>query len=270
MFSWFRKPAPFAPPPSLAGNPGMGAKVSIAFSNAQRSWHEEDDLVRSLASVLKDLGHDARARRDWIELGDGFTLQPQIAQFQPLEPSGVKTVSTIQVAHPTLVPGGVFEYQHASGANIPESFASGFRNWAMVDLPVFLEADLERPDNTMMMDFTKGAAKFELSRNRRVVLGPTQHLAQSPLAADAKDEHPFCLCCLFTNSIEAFREQIAKDEFVGIRLFALREKDGSVRADCRVNGIDWTAGAEALALYAGTWPDRGFEFRKQYVAIRSR
>jgi hypothetical protein len=42
-----------------------------------------------------------------------------------------------------------------------------------------------------------------------------------------------------------------------------------VQADCRVNGEDWSAGAEALRAYVTRWPDRGFEFRKQYVVIQS-
>jgi hypothetical protein len=40
-----------------------------------------------------------------------------------------------------------------------------------------------------------------------------------------------------------------------------------MQADCRVNGEDWLAGADALRAYVATWPDRGLETRKQYVLI---
>jgi hypothetical protein len=51
-------------------------------------------------------------------------------------------------------------------------------------------------------------------------------------------------------------------------LFALRDKNGEAQADCRVNGENWNPAKEALIRYAATWPPRGFEFRKQFVAIR--
>jgi len=267
MFSWLRRSPP--PPKPVAGNPGMGPVVRVGFSNAQRTWSEEDHLVRSLAGALKAAGHESREHREWIEVGDGFTLLPQIVQVEPLDSSGVKTITTIQVAHPELVPGGVFEYQHSTGDDLRQSLAKGFKNWIEVDLPVFLEARAAKPTSTMMLEFKMGEAKVELTRSRRVVLGPTHHLVQKPLATDTPDEHPFCLCCLFTNSVDAFREPLSKGDFYGIRLFAMRNADGTVEADCRINGADWAPGIEALAQYARTWPDRGFEYRKQYVAIRS-
>jgi len=61
-----------------------------------------------------------------------------------------------------------------------------------------------------------------------------------------------------------------KDEtFYGIRLFASRDFDGHEQADCRVNGIEWPAGIEQLQRYIRQWPQRGFEFRKQYVVIHT-
>ena len=46
--------------------------------------------------------------------------------------------------------------------------------------------------------------------------------------------------------------------------------EGRIEADCRVNGVDRPEGAAALVRYAQTWPDRGFEYRKQYVCIQTR
>ena len=49
----------------------------------------------------------------------------------------------------------------------------------------------------------------------------------------------------------------------------MRNAEGSAEADCRVNGVDWPAGKAALLKYVATWPERGFEYRKQFVAIRT-
>jgi hypothetical protein len=53
------------------------------------------------------------------------------------------------------------------------------------------------------------------------------------------------------------------------RLLALRDPKGEPGADCRLNGDDHDAGAEALRRYVTTWPGRAFEMRKQYVVIHS-
>ncbi len=34
-----------------------------------------------------------------------------------------------------------------------------------------------------------------------------------------------------------------------------------------MNGEDFEPGKAALRKYAATWPDRGVEFRKQYVVV---
>ena len=59
------------------------------------------------------------------------------------------------------------------------------------------------------------------------------------------------------------------DAFYAIRLFAAREADGTVQADCRINGEDFEVGRKALRQYVLTWPPRGFEYRKQYVIMQS-
>ena len=51
------------------------------------------------------------------------------------------------------------------------------------------------------------------------------------------------------------------------RLFASRDSESVAQADCRINGVDWAPGISALLKYVATWPNRGFEYRKQFVAI---
>ena len=60
-----------------------------------------------------------------------------------------------------------------------------------------------------------------------------------------------------------FTDHLHGDRFYGIRLFAARNSEGGAEADCRINGVDWAPGAAALLEYVATWPDRGFEYRKQ-------
>jgi hypothetical protein len=109
------------------------------------------------------------------------------------------------------------------------------------------------------------------ARTRRAILGPVAHFMEKPpeAAAQAQEEHPFCPCCLLTNSFEAFRDLLEGDGFFCLRMFAARDQDGAAQADCRVNGEDWETGAEALRHYAGAWPAAGYEFRKQYVVLQT-
>jgi hypothetical protein len=67
----------------------------------------------------------------------------------------------------------------------------------------------------------------------------------------------------------AFQALLETDDFYGIRFYAMRDADGNPQADCRVNGEDWEPGAAALREYVAKWPERGFEFRKQYVVLQT-
>jgi hypothetical protein len=178
-----------------------------------------------------------------------------------MDSAGVKTSSTIQISHPLLAPGGLFEFQHAEGTDIRDSFANGFRSWAELDLPVYLDALLPKPKVCMVM-------KSSEASDRRLVFGPPLQMAQNPQRM--RGDHDFCPCCLFTNSIGAFDDLLRDTRFYGIRLFVSRDAEGHFEADCRVNGVDLPKGAEALVRYAKTWPDRGIEYRKQYVGIQTR
>ena len=257
MFSWFRRPD--RPPSPAAENPGRGHTVRVAFANAKRSWKEEDDLAVSLATTLNALGHKATVKGDWVALDDGLSLVPQVVNVTPMDDSGVRTVTTIQTSHAVLIPRGVFEFQHASGADVREAFAQGFKGWAELDLPVFLDALRANAATCMTMT---------MEPERRLVLGPPVQMAQK--TDPVPDEHGFCPCCLFTSSVKAFEDLLKDDAFYGIRLFVTRDAEGRIEADCRVNGIDRPAGAAVLARYAQGWVDRGVEYRKQYVCIQKR
>jgi hypothetical protein len=195
--------------------------------------------------------------------------------LHPRDDGSVQTTTTIEINHETLCPAGTFEYQHAAGESASESLQQGFDAWANWDLPVLSEALLDQFDRCMVMAMSLPEREGVPARTRQLIFGPParamvkQPDRPAPPAEQSDDEHDFCPCCLITRSFEAFREQIEGDGFFAVRLFAMRNASGGYEADCRVNGVDWPAGAEALVKYAETWPDIGFEFRKQYVAIRT-
>jgi uncharacterized protein DUF6348 len=184
---------------------------------------------------------------------------PRVVSVEPLDDAGVNTVTTIQISHAALTPRGVFEYQHSSGTDLRDSFAKGFQGWAEFDLPVFLDALREKAAACMTLT---------MEPSRRLVLGPTIQMAQK--TNPAPGEHDFCPCCLFTKNVDAFGELLQGQDFHAIRFFVTRDAQGHVEADCRVNGVDHAAAAAALVRYGQTWPDRGVEYRKQYVCIQTR
>lgn len=257
MFQWLRK-AKYRP--TVSGkNPGLGSEVKMGFSNSEATWSEEVDLLDVLSELAETFGARFRINDKWLKLENGFWLQPQIVSVEPQEPSGVKAATTIQICHETKLPGGLFEYQHAAGDDTRSAISEGFRSWWEFDYPVFEDSIARKPNTCTHLDFKDEKSKH---RARRVVLGPPAHYASKKLANE--EEHPFCPCCLITNCFEAFREYFQNEGNYGVRLFALRDQNGEVDADCRVNGEDWAKGKEALIAYGKTWPDRGYEFRKQF------
>jgi hypothetical protein len=194
-----------------------------------------------------------------------------LVELHPLDEGGVSTTTTIEISHPVLTRNGVFEYQHATGMNLEESIARGFDQWADLDFVVFLEALRPRLEACTAMEMAFPEKDGRSGRKRRAIFGPVAHYMAKPAenSPPAEEEHPFCPCCLLTHTFEAYQELFDSDDFYGIRLFAARDENGVPQADARVNGEDWEKGAEALRKYVETWPQAGYEFRKQYVAIQS-
>jgi hypothetical protein len=251
-------------PSRLAGNPGQGASFEMSYRNDERSWSETVDLSAMLLETLAARGHEGRLEREgWVVLSDGLWLLPQILSLSVESGDKATSSTTIEVAHQQLLPRGTFEFQHSAGGNATDTLASGFDLWAQVDLVVYQDALRKELGHCTSMEMN-----WHEGRARRVLFGPVAHRMAHP-EIEANEEHPFCPCCLFTNTWDAFRPQIESDAVYGVRLYAARDSQGQVQADCRVNGEDWPAGADALRAYVTQWPDRGFEFRKQYVVIQS-
>lgn len=261
-------------PPLCQANPGNSTEGKVAFSNGERSWTEKFNLVTLAAAVLKERGYPVIQEKTWLKHPDsGFLLLPRlVGGVQPREDGGVQTTTTMQIHHPQLAPDGVFEYQHSIGKSSADSFSKGFDQWVQTDFVTLLGALQPQPASCMAMEFQFPATEGKSPRVRRAVLGPVAHFQEKPpvqAKKNGEEEHPFCSCCLLTHTFQAFQEFIEGDGFYCLRLYAALEPDGTPQADCRVNGEDWEKGAEALREYARTWPEAGYEFRKQYVVLQS-
>ncbi|MDQ8031897.1 MAG: DUF6348 family protein [Bordetella sp.] len=255
-------------PRTSPDNPGQATRFRVNLTRDQEAWDEDIDLSAMLKSVLDEAGIETVRGDAWLRTSHGFWLLPQIASLEIAEEGTARTSTTIQIAHETLVPQGCFEYQHAtSRADVATSLMQGLSQWARTDAVVLHDSAREALEDCGAITIAYPAADADDSGRRRVVFGPTSHYVEHP-DAEVDDAHPFCPCCLFTNSIDAFNTLLKAGEFAAIRLYAARDSDGGVSADCRVNGVDFEPGAEALRAYVQTWPARGLEFRKQLVVAQ--
>ena len=266
MFRWLNRKA--ALPPVSKANPGQGTSFRVGFSNADRSWEDQADVLVTLAAVLESRGIQFGRKKERLEFANGLIARPQFVELQPRDDGLVRTATTVELNHPELCPIGTFEFQHSFGSNLDDALQKGFASWAEIDLPVFMDALRDEPQTcSLMVKECPANASFP-ARTRQIILGPPMHTVAREVS-ERGEAHDFCPCCLLTNCIDAFLEKIEGDRFYGIRLFAARNADGTAEADCRIDGVDWPPGKAALLKYAATWPARGFEFRKQFVAIRT-
>lgn len=243
----------------LAANPGQGVLLTLNYTNGSQ---EELDLPELLSAVLAAAGYPVERDGNWLRhRPSGYELLAQMVEITLDE--RVQSTTTIQLHHPRLFPAGIFEYQHSFGDDVRESFNYGFQLWLDSDWRLLLAAagDTGEEVSTMELSFPDG-------RRRWIYFGDVQYWQEQPAPARADEEHPLgCPCCLFTSSQDAFLPLLEGHDSYGLRLFATRNPDGSVAADCRVNGEDYPAALESLRAFAAGWPGRGAEFRKQYLVI---
>lgn len=234
-------------------------------------------LQQLLAHTLAELEIPAQEQGERVVLDDGLQLVPHMVNMAAQSDESWRTSTVVEVYHP-LIKDLIFEYQHSAGSSQLESLHDGFNNWARMDLATLRDAiQPELECASLGLGYTDESTGE--AYQRQVVLGPTAHYQQQPQAhahahgsqdhADNDDDHDFCPCCLFTNSMEAFTDLLKGREFLGVRLYAARDAQGEVSADCRVNGEDYPAALPYLQAYAQSWPQAGLEFRKQYVVIRN-
>ncbi len=245
--------------------------MDVAFANGERTWNEHANAVEVLAKVMRSAGHKVAVHKNsWVTVDDDFILMPRLVSMEPLEPSGVRTCTTIEVRHTDKIPAGVFEYQHSTGDDLDQSLTKGFDSWRTIDFVVFCDAILPKPEQCMCVEMEFPAKDGAESDVRRAVLGPVTWYAANPDHLTEDAEHaPFCSCCLFTSMSEELKDLLQGRDFLAIRFFASRDGGGSAQADCRINGRDWEPGKQALLRYVQKWEDAGFEFRKQYGIVQT-
>lgn len=249
-------------------NPGRGVTLNLSWEDGAE---ENYNVVKLLMGVFLDDGDFVEP--DTSELyhpRSGLILRPRIVDLSAIEGGGVRTVTTIEVRHPTLLPEGAFEYQHSAGDNLEEAFRRGFETWIQADFPVFRNALLDELEDCTALVFDFPERPNRPAKRRRLVLGPLVYGAARtvPKGPDACS-HPSCPTCLFMRVFKPFTELLESDETACVRLFAMRDQAGQTGADCRVNGEDFDSGREALAESVEGWAGEGFEFRKQLLLIQS-
>ncbi|MFZ6733013.1 DUF6348 family protein [Undibacterium sp. Ji42W] len=226
------------------------------------------ELTLALFEILTAEAIKLKWQDNYLALDEGLLLAVERVETVVLAEDKCRTCTRIYASHAAYFPQGLSEYQHAMGATESEAILEGLRTWARMDLLVLQDATREQPLNCTVIEMNTSAEAAENSSFRQVILGPVAHLASLP-APKKKEEHPFCPCCLFTESMPAFHDLLQTSDFIGIRLFASRDNEGKLAADCRVNGEDFVPAVEYLKQYAEKWPQRRLEFRKQYVVVRT-
>jgi hypothetical protein len=236
----------------------------------------EQDIVQLAALALEQRGHSVTRHETRLEhRGTKFIFRPRLSELHQLKDGGFHSVTTITTIHPEFAPNGIFEFQHATGDNATAAICRGFEEWAQLDLAVLIDAELDKPKRCTAFEMTFPPRDGAAPLNRRAMLGPVKHFVKALPGTPAVDrtseeqDHPFCPCCLLTNTFKGFLPFIEADGFFGIQMVAVRDESGSPQADCRVNGQDWEAGKQALREYVDRWPQAGYELRKQYVVLQN-
>lgn len=267
------KPAAAHQPPAA-----LPEQASIFRIHANGETHHAD-LPSMLAEALQTEGESTTREDDWLHHpATGYAFKVQLMDMETLlrqltdeNADRVQTTISIEIYHPTLFPGGCHEYQHSVAHQWYESIKNGLEQWLALDWPPLRDALLAPQASicsVMAMEFT--AEDGQTERTTRIVLGNPQHFQTEP-PEDHDEEHDFCPCCLFTQTLnlapDDYLPLLRDEKTYAIRYFVSRDETGNISADCRINGEDWEAGSAALCAYAETWPPAGLEFRKQYVVL---
>ena len=236
--------------------------LNVEHTKDDETWHEQVNLIECLSDTLTEYDIPHQKFDNFITIGDDIYLQPDFIEFSFMNETVMKTSTKIDVFHQTHFPDGIFEYQHSFAPSIKHSITIGFSKWVELDLITILDALNGTHNLTNYSINTKDG-----ERKRLMTFGAVSHYTD--IESNEDEEHAFCPCCLFTNSVDAFKELLNDDAIFGIRFFVSRDKKGQISVDCRVNGLDFDLAKPLLMDYAQKWSDRGFEFRKQYVFITS-
>ncbi|MBK8093271.1 MAG: hypothetical protein IPK32_15100 [Verrucomicrobiaceae bacterium] len=270
---FFRRFRPSQPKPEAvseqSGHMAHGPVVTISFSSARRSWNEAFDLRDMLLSTLVEKGFAAEKSPDGDVMFSGYVFRPELSSFQPLDDGeGSRSCTIISFDHSGLGCHRCFEWQHSIGETLEEACRVGFEKWCKTDLVALLDATRNRAEDCTCMEM----AFPNRSPGKRCVFSPVEIVANPASDLDLinssdPDSHSFCPCCLTTACMKELKPYIEGTGFTGVRYFVMRDNEGNLNADCRVNGLEFDPGKAALIRYAESWPGTGFQYRKQYVVV---
>lgn len=242
---------------------------------------EQGAVGEILARVLKEAGFNAHPFGDMVLLPSGLRLQAALLETHDLEAlrvaeGRVATATRIVAYNDTCFPAGLPELQHATGTDAAQAIAAGFATWAKTAL-VTLE-DVVRfglgagvRDSTLLAISYPGPHAGDATAYQ-AILGPIVQVGadgrQASGAGLDMDEDELCPACMTTRIQDALCERLSPAGCSGIGLVAVRDAEGALAAECRINGERFEPGVARLLAYAQSWPARGFEYRQQYVVIR--
>ncbi len=220
-----------------------------------------------LAQVLGQSRLDARCTGDAVLLPSGLRLEAALLEARLLEDGRVATVTRVVAFHDALFADGLPELQRAIGADTAQAMAQGFSAWVQG-----ARVALEDAVRTAVRDCPLLAVKVSAPGGGaptvyQAILGPV--LCVGPGPAQPAEDDELCPACMTTRVQDALRGHLRAGGYTGLSLVAGRDARGALAADCRVNGEPFSEGVERLVAYARSWPERGFEFRQQYVILRA-
>lgn len=234
----------------------------------------EEELVelafQALQSALERCDIPVIRYNVWlVHEASGFGFSPRLFEVQAMDNDRVRTGTTVDIIHPDLFPEPIFEYQYSFAENdVLNCMVEGFKLWIDSDVSVLLASIDRNPQGFMSieMDFSTDGEPLQ----RQVIFGNVLRYGGKPSTHDKESDHDFCPCCLFTQNIELFHSLLKVKENYAIRLFVSKNSDtGETNADCRVNGEEWEHAVPKLKQYAEKWDSEDYEFRKQYVIIKT-
>ena len=233
------------------------------------------DVYAVASAAFAAAGHGV-SLRDGVLQHDTSDIVVALSLFDVHTTSNgaIRTSVGVELRHPRFGAEALYEYQHSHGDSAEAACRTGMEQWIRVDFAVLIDALRAEPQDSLCMRMRFAEDHVLAGKTRRVLFGPVMHYGAAATTTDANacpadGTHDFCPCCLLTQNMDAFKNLLEDDGFHAIRLYAARDVAGQPTADCRVNGQDYDAGAQALTDYVGRWPGNGFEFRKQYVVIQT-
>lgn len=226
--------------------------------------------LRALETVLREEGHAVESCENGLQVACLHVSVQLHDDYR--DGANQRSVTQTFVAHERFGSKPLIEFQFGAGCDTDEAMRNGFRLWCQLDLVVLTDALHDTPETCQYMTWNASDAAKPMPdggdrppRDYRVLFGPIQHFLADPTRL-APDEDPgFCPCCLFTESLNAFLPLLREGGLVPARLFVARDANGEATADCRINGEEYPPVQESLKHWVEKWPDRGFEWRKQYV-----